>query len=70
MKRGRKLPYSDQIRAYYQQNAPSWPDIPRLVLIVLPYSKTGRRASSGAYRLLQAAYRPLHSLGTKPRIKI
>lgn len=34
-----KLPDPDQIRAYYQQNAPSWPDIPRLVLIVCPIPK-------------------------------
>jgi membrane carboxypeptidase/penicillin-binding protein len=30
---GAKLPDPDQIRAYYQQNAPSWPKIPRSVLL-------------------------------------
>ena len=30
---GAKLPDPDQIRAYYQQNAPSWPESPRSVLL-------------------------------------
>lgn len=30
---GGKLPNADQIRVYYQKNAPSWPKIPRFVLL-------------------------------------